>query len=81
MNREAALLGVPVYSIFMGRIGAIDQSLSDHGRLTLIRKPDDVAGIEFRKRDRLPWNKEERKKRSEQLVGLVCDEILAMVHE
>ncbi len=42
MNREAAALGVPVYSIFRGKLGAVDQYLSDTGRLTLISKPDEV---------------------------------------
>ena len=31
MNREAAALGVPVYSIFRGKIGAVDQYLSEAG--------------------------------------------------
>src|SRR5262249_14089051 len=33
MNREAAALGVPVYSVFRGRIGAVDRYLSRTGRL------------------------------------------------
>jgi predicted glycosyltransferase len=42
MNREAAALGVPVYSIFRGRIGAVDDYLSREGRLVLIESEDDV---------------------------------------
>jgi len=42
MNREAAALGVPVYSIFRGPIGAVDRHLSETGRLVLIESPDDV---------------------------------------
>ena len=42
MNREAAALGVPVYSIFRGKIGAIDQQLQKEGRLVLIENADDV---------------------------------------
>jgi predicted glycosyltransferase len=42
MNREAAALGVPVYSIFRGKIGAVDRHLSDCGRLTLLESADDV---------------------------------------
>jgi predicted glycosyltransferase len=42
MNREAAALGVPVYSIFRGRIGAVDRYLAEHGRLTLIERVEDV---------------------------------------
>lgn len=42
MNREAAALGVPVYSIFRGKIGAVDHYLADQGRLTLIETIEDV---------------------------------------
>lgn len=42
MNREAAALGVPVYSIFRGKIGAVDRYLADKGRLTLIEAVEDV---------------------------------------
>jgi len=42
MNREAAALGVPVYSIFRGDIGAVDRYLSATGRLTLIQSVQDV---------------------------------------
>jgi uncharacterized protein len=42
MNREAAALGVPVYSIFRGKIGAIDRHLAEKGRLTLIQTLEEV---------------------------------------
>jgi predicted glycosyltransferase len=42
MNREAAALGVPVYSIFRGRIGAVDQHLAESGRLVLLENIEDV---------------------------------------
>lgn len=42
MNREAAALGVPVYSIFRGKIGAVDRHLQQEGRLILI---ESVQGI------------------------------------
>lgn len=41
MNREAAALGVPVYSIFRGKIGAVDRYLANNGRLVLIESIDD----------------------------------------
>ncbi len=43
MNREAAVLGVPVYSIFQSKIGAVDKYLSENGRLTLISYDDDLS--------------------------------------
>ena len=42
MNREAAALGVPVFSIFKGTIGAVDRHLSAEGRLVLVESPADV---------------------------------------
>jgi len=42
MNREAAAMGVPVYSIFRGKIGAVDHYLADQGRLVLLDSVDDV---------------------------------------
>lgn len=42
MNREAAAMGVPVYSIFRGKIGGVDRYLVEQGRLTMIETTDDV---------------------------------------
>ncbi len=42
MNREAASLNVPVYSIFRGKIGAVDQYLSKTGRLVLLHNAEDL---------------------------------------
>ncbi|MRS02109.1 DUF354 domain-containing protein [bacterium] len=42
MNREAAALGIPVYSIFRGEIGAVDRFLSDSRRLVLLESPEDL---------------------------------------
>ncbi len=42
MNREAAALGVPVYSIFRGKIGAVDQYLNKTGRLVLLQSFEDL---------------------------------------
>ena len=53
MNREAAALGVPVYSIFRGELGSIDRHLSDCGRLTLVKNVEEIgAKIVLEKRDR-----------------------------
>lgn len=48
MNREAALLGTPAYSIFAGPLGVIDQELIRQGRLTPIRSPEEVGLIPLR---------------------------------
>jgi uncharacterized protein len=43
MNREAAVLGTPVWSMFEGRLGAVDELLVHQGRLRLLRNPDDIV--------------------------------------
>jgi predicted glycosyltransferase len=42
MNREAAALGVPVYSIFRGKMGDVDRCLSQMGRLVMLENVKDV---------------------------------------
>jgi uncharacterized protein len=53
MNREAAALGVPVYSVFRGKIGAVDQYLNKTGRLVLLESFEDLrAKILIARRER-----------------------------
>jgi predicted glycosyltransferase len=42
MNREAAALGTPVWTMFEGRMGAVDEQLVAEGRLRVLHDPDDV---------------------------------------
>jgi predicted glycosyltransferase len=42
MNREAAALGIPAYSMFRGKIGAVDRSLERDGRLVLVTTREEV---------------------------------------
>jgi uncharacterized protein len=42
MNREAAALGIPVYSIFRGKCGAVDRSLQAQGRLVMLGSAKDI---------------------------------------
>ncbi|MFX0134507.1 MAG: DUF354 domain-containing protein, partial [Candidatus Hodarchaeota archaeon] len=54
MNREAAALGVPVYSIFRGKIGAIDLFLEKEGKLLFIENINDISKkILLKKRRRI----------------------------
>jgi len=52
MNREAAALGVPVYSIFRGQIGAVDQYLHQQGKLCIVKNKADLHTIKLEKRDK-----------------------------
>jgi predicted glycosyltransferase len=42
MNREAAVLGTPAWSIFEGRLGGVDEMLMREGRLHRLRDPADI---------------------------------------
>jgi len=74
MNREAAVLGVPVYSIFQGKRGAVDAKLEKENKLKFIHSKDDFIKIEFKKRTRLnslPLS-------SNNLVDFFVNEILSL---
>ncbi len=57
MNREAVALGTPVYTIFSGRMGAVDERLIAEGRL---RPLIDPSSLEFGKRTSQPGVKHPR---------------------
>jgi predicted glycosyltransferase len=48
MNREAAALGVPVYTTYGGRLGGVDEELIRQGRLKPLTDP---RALELRKRE------------------------------
>ncbi len=49
MNREAATLNVPVYSIYQGPLGAVDRHLVSVGRLRLLTDSTQFTGLPLRK--------------------------------
>jgi predicted glycosyltransferase len=49
MNREAAALGVPVYTTYGGRLGGVDEMLIRDGRLVPLSDP---RALDLRKRER-----------------------------
>ena len=51
MNREAAALGTPVYSMFEGRLGGVDEHLIEQGRLQLLAPDADVSDIVVERRE------------------------------
>jgi predicted glycosyltransferase len=57
MNREAVALGVPVYSIFRGKTGAVDRQLEQEGKLIMIRNLEEARTrirLEPRDKSRVP---------------------------
>ena len=49
MNREAAVLGVPTWTTFAGKLGAVDRELVEQGRMRVLT---DAAEVEIGKRER-----------------------------
>jgi predicted glycosyltransferase len=78
MNREAAALGVPVYSIFRGKIGAVDRYLSENGRLVLLETVQDVQ-TKIRLDKRQPANQLESSSR--QALGKIVEHIERILKE
>ncbi len=78
MNREAAALGVPVYSIFRGPTGAVDRYLSAHNRLVMLESVEDVrTRIDLRRRERI----EGPACTSNVTLNKIVDEIIRLANE
>jgi uncharacterized protein len=45
MNREAVALGTPVFTVFEGRLGAVDERLIADGRLRRLQSADEVVAV------------------------------------
>jgi predicted glycosyltransferase len=50
MNREAAALGIPAASIYLGEWAAIDEQLVKEGRLRKISTPEDIHDLPIQKK-------------------------------
>ena len=54
MTREAALMGVPTFTLFAGRTPAVDRWLENRGQLKRLTAAEQLAAIERRARDPRP---------------------------
>jgi uncharacterized protein len=43
MNREAAVLGVPTWTTFAGKLGAVDRMLVEEGKMKVIHSPEELV--------------------------------------
>jgi predicted glycosyltransferase len=68
MNREAVALGVPVYTTFSGRLGAVDEGLIRDGRLVQLRAADELD------LDKLPPRRERLRRDPTVLLELLLGE-------
>jgi len=71
MNREAAVLGTPAYTIFAGEQGAVDDDLIERGLLTRAEKPEDV--VFARKPHGAGWRVENR--------DIIIDELFSIARQ
>lgn len=76
MNREAAALGVPVYSVFRGKIGAVDQHLVETGRMTLLTNTEEVDNKLRLIRWKRPKNSDNSKRPALQSIMQTIEQIL-----
>src|SRR5260370_975912 len=70
MNREAAALGVPALSVYVGKWAAIDEELIREGRLKRIQSREEISGLSVEKKYGL--NPPDRTSLPEQILELIC---------
>lgn len=73
MNREAAALGVPTWTIFAGQTAAIDEYLVRENRLIKISSREDLEKINLQKKKSLDLRRE--KTARGQIVQFILDEL------
>ena len=52
MNREATVLGTPVYTLFKGKMGSVDLHLIRAGKMVQIEDSEDILKIKIYKKDK-----------------------------
>jgi predicted glycosyltransferase len=76
MAREAAVLGVPSYSFFIGPKGAVDEFLEKKGRLVLIDSIEDIKNLSIEKsQNRMNVLRGEKEK----IISFICDQLEALI--
>src|SRR5437899_7484533 len=73
-DREAAALGIPVYSIFRGKVGAVDRQLAKDGRLVLSENLRDVH-------DKIKFQRRAKQEARQPVKRSALDEILQHLQE
>jgi uncharacterized protein len=72
MLREAAYLGIPAYSIFRSRAGAVDEYLASIGRLSMLTSTADLSALRLRPKARIDPLRNDSKVIDE-VVGAILD--------
>ena len=55
MNREAAVIGTPTYSLFAGQATAVDRYLTTRGLMTLVADATQLRCIQIRRKPSMSW--------------------------
>jgi hypothetical protein len=71
MNREAVVLGTPVFTVFEGRLGAVDERLIAEGRLARLERAEQVTQA-LVKRDGVAGGADRVRRDIGVMVGLLC---------
>jgi predicted glycosyltransferase len=77
MNREAAVLGTPAYTVFKGKLGAVDRYLIERGRMVQVGEQADIASIRIEKRADRGGASQTADLHDRSLIGFIADAILA----
>ncbi len=73
MNREAAVLSTPVYTVFKGKPAAVDRYLIEHGRMVQVREAEDIEKIRIRKKQRKFGTMRQADRLDNQLTDLILE--------
>jgi len=74
MLREAAYLGIPAYSIFQGRVGAVDRYLASLNRLSLLESTRDFPRLELEHRSAISLLRVDPEA-SERVLAMILDRV------
>jgi predicted glycosyltransferase len=73
MNRESALIGTPTYTMFGGRLSAVDAALLEQGRMVDLRQSSEPPPLV--KKDRLPRSAGVGPERGRAILGIVAQTV------
>lgn len=74
MTREAALLGVPTFTVYSGTAPAVDRALESQGRLRRLTNTAQVSSVSRREHEPVPLT--DLRERSRQIMDVFLSEVL-----
>lgn len=80
MNREAATLGTPVYTVFKGLWGSVDQHLIETGQMVRLQESSDIDKVKIVRKQKDAAVADRLAAAGQGLLDSVVDEILSVVN-